>query len=744
MKKISMMLLTTLILNLISSVAIAIDTSDISEENLNVEILANSSVVEAEELIVEENVNTEVDSTIQTDSTMREEINGITQTDEELIVDQTLENHSGYSSRLNGGSEISNLDGYFITKWIKGTANSTNPQFPTTFSKYFNSLSVRWESGNTIGPKVGDKISAVYTVPRQYVYSPKGINKGDSVVVGTIINGQTNLNKYTFTPTSFSYDSGSFRVTFEEVSSYVMKEPVISSSSDSEGQLADYSDMRVTIERIKDATHTTDRNNQFNVNLNWNFNPYFYYHSWPTKMWYRNYTHTLNNAFKVSFNEKRKEDEKLTATATSQKMILGQNLVATKDLVTNVKLGDQTVSNSNYKVELLNDFHAYRVGNDGKAKVKVSLISDTSKSVEVDIPVTVSWGHSLVKEGNNSNNNTDKILALTLHNATTPFITATIGRGDDTQPIHSDFTNDYYQVDWFDLDGTSTKLMDDTDRGTESITANGQDIIKYKINQWGNTQNSQTVNYGDVVRTWHAEDKSWIYDNQENNTNTLNGYNYFEITNSGYNLLYVNKLKTIKQSVPYQSMRSELDKIVDTFIDLDGQNNIKVIGFIDYPKTNIEGEQPATIRVEETTTNNKKIQYDYPVIVEIEEAQLIVDVPRTIDFGSVTFDKLGRLYWPDNQTINILNQGYKPWELTAKLTNTTSDFSSYLKLGSQSFNNGTVHVYSSKGEESYMELTEKFTKDQFIYVDYSKANKLRKDSGVIEWVITPSTRGVSE
>ena len=43
-----------------------------------------------------------------------------------------------------------------------------------------------------------------------------------------------------------------------------------------------------------------------------------------------------------------------------------------------------------------------------------------------------------------------------------------------------------------------------------------------------------------------------------------------------------------------------------------------------------------------------------------------------------------------------------------------------------------------------MEVSNQKNRNEFIYIDYSEATSLRKDQAILEWALTPSTKGVLE
>ncbi|WP_277902667.1 hypothetical protein, partial [Enterococcus lactis] len=60
--------------------------------------------------------------------------------------------------------------------------------------------------------------------------------------------------------------------------------------------------------------------------------------------------------------------------------------------VKDVKLGDTSLTSDQYTTELTSGLSTDEVGKE-TAKVKVSLKSDPTNKVEIDVPVTIEWGN---------------------------------------------------------------------------------------------------------------------------------------------------------------------------------------------------------------------------------------------------------------------------------------------------------------------------------------------------------------
>lgn len=387
--------------------------------------------------------------------------------------------------------------------------------------------------------------------------------------------------------------------------------------------------------------------------------------------------------------------------------------------VTNVKLGDQLLSSDQYKVELINSLATDTIGTKN-AKIRVTLKSDTSKAVEVDVPVEVGWGNSIVYGSYDYGANGRTSAAFTLYTESTPTIVASQGQNDDNLAIHSNFPNQqYYTFNWFNLSNKQILKIDESNNGDKYIKASGNELKKDKLKEWGTAQN-QAVNYGDIVRAWQIETgKNWLYENEQKQAyNDDKKSVYYEITTSGYRPLHFNQLTPKTGKIPIYSTNQYLDEHVTDYIDLKGYSNITVKGFTEYPGTTSSGDKRAKILVEETLTTGKKVQYEYEVTINVEPGTLTYTVPKTLTFKEFSKSKseqivqrkysgsLGLLI-KDNRGSN--NQGN--WILTAKASSDLKGIAPYLiyrnEKGDDSYLNGSaVPVYTQDKQVSATEPLE--------------------------------------
>lgn len=413
--------------------------------------------------------------------------------------------------------------------------------------------------------------------------------------------------------------------------------------------------------------------------------------------------------------------KRLTAEPASPTTSLGIDIskLDYSKFVKNVKLRNQVLSSDQYKVELINSFATDTVGTK-TAKVRITLKSDTSKTVEVDVPVEVGWGNSVVYGSYDYYLNGRTLAAFTLYTESTPTIVASQGQSDDNLAIDAKFPNkQYYTFNWFKLADRLTLKIDEWNVGNKFIKARGNELKKDKLKEWGTDQN-QAVNYGDIVRAWQTETgKNWLYENEQKQAyNDDKESVYYEITTSGYRPLHFNQLTPKTGKIPIYSTNKYLDEHVKDYIDLKGYSNIDAKGFEEYPDTTSSGDKRAKILVEETLTTGKKVQYIYGVTINVEPGTLTSTVPKTLTFKEFSKSKSEQIVQRKySGSLGLLIKDYRGsnkqgnWTLTAKASSDLKGIAPYLiyrnEKGVDSYLNGSaVPVYTQDKQVSATEPLE--------------------------------------
>lgn len=445
----------------------------------------------------------------------------------------------------------------------------------------------------------------------------------------------------------------------------------------------------------------------------------------------------------------------LTAEPVPQTTSLGidTSKIDYSKFVKNVKLGDQVLSSDQYKVELINSLAIDTIGTKN-AKIRVTLKSDTSKTVDVDVPYTVRWGNSVVL-GSYARPNGRTSAAFTLSPENPPYIVASQGgTSDDNDPVHELFgTDQYYTFNWFSLKDKPSIQISESDSGNKFIKANGKDRKKDKLKEWEINQR-QPVNYGDIVRAWQVEpSKNWLYENEEpklynNNQQSV----YYEITQSGYRPLHFNQLATKVGSVPIYSTNQYLNEHASEYVDLKGYSNISVKGFSQYPNTKISGAQKGKILVEEALASGKKVQYEYEVTINVESGSLTYTAPATLEFQGFTKSRSEQIIQrKDKGDIGLSikdNRGADKqggWKLTAQIKNKNDGIAPYLIYRDQNgndnpLNNSSVIIYAQGKQNNAtkpleVNVSEKWTNSTGLLLKIPPKNNLtsQKYSTTITW-----------
>lgn len=201
--------------------------------------------------------------------------------------------------------EITNLDHFWLTRFLKGNASGTRTQFPTTFSNFFSNDSrarVVWTGSSQLGNRTGSRIEGTVSLPRQFIFR----NGSDYLMAGGSIPTFPSMplrNAYQFGSIVLQHSQGDFTATIRERTPYQIKNAVLSPSNTNEGTLADFQEFIITIERTKDATITSQRTNTMTIDTSWIFNTFFEIPSSWFYGYYPNYVAFASQGIRGSFTE---------------------------------------------------------------------------------------------------------------------------------------------------------------------------------------------------------------------------------------------------------------------------------------------------------------------------------------------------------------------------------------------------------------------------------------------------------
>lgn len=165
----------------------------------------------------------------------------------------------------------------------------------------------------------------------------------------------------------------------------------------------------------------------------------------------------------------------------------------------------------------------------------------------------------------------------------------------------------------------------------------------------------------------------------------------------------------------------------------------------------IKEDVTITGTVDPTVAKSYSLTYTYEGITKDVKVTVVgertLTVPKSIDFGSVT---LG----PTSSALNITYPGgdikvedsvenSKGWSLTAKVSDSTSDFNQYLMNGDKTLAQNSQLGSATSGGTTAVSDGWQGTK-KGLWVDYSMAQKVRADDVKIEYTMTPSGSEVAE
>lgn len=443
----------------------------------------------------------------------------------------------------------------------------------------------------------------------------------------------------------------------------------------------------------------------------------------------------------------------LSAEPVSQSVNVGTDLsyLNLKDFVGNVKLGSTTLSNSQYSVSLIDTtLDLNQVGNK-TAKVRVSAVSDSSKTVDVDVPIKVLWGNTIVAR----DASLSKVVASVsmLDNNGSPYLVANKGDGLSTTSYigsrpyikfyNQDLNTPKKTISYSTVSQSATTLMNLWNTNLESANSSLAygDVISFTVFRYA----SASQNYNGT-NTWVSRNEQLVKEAE--------GYTeaYYELATSGLKLLHINQLTTNTIDVPIYSTNAYLDDHVSELIDLKGYSNISVKGFSEYPKTTASGKQTGKVIVEETLTTGGTVEYEYDVTINVGVGDLALSVPKTLTFNNFKKSKsdqiIQRRYSGNLGLVVNDNRGENAqgnWTLTAQVSNSDTGIEPYLvyrnEKGSDSYLNGSaVAVYTQTkqtnvSEPLQVEVSGLWTSNTGILLNVPSKNTLSNQSysATITW-----------
>jgi hypothetical protein len=165
----------------------------------------------------------------------------------------------------------------------------------------------------------------------------------------------------------------------------------------------------------------------------------------------------------------------------------------------------------------------------------------------------------------------------------------------------------------------------------------------------------------------------------------------------------------------------------------------------------IKEDVTITGTVDPTVAKSYSLTYTYEGITKDVKVTVVgertLTVPKSTDFGSVTLgptsSDLNLTYPGGDIKVEDSVENSKGWSLSAKVSDSTSDFNQYLMNGDTTLSqNSELGSVSSGGTTTVSDGWQGTKKG--LWVDYSTAQKVRADDVKIEYTLTPSESEVAE
>ncbi|WP_314066139.1 hypothetical protein [uncultured Vagococcus sp.] len=399
-------------------------------------------------------------------------------------------------------------------------------------------------------------------------------------------------------------------------------------------------------------------------------------------------------------------DADLGAEAVPQSVTLGSGAsywtsAKLHDTVKNVMKGNESISD--YTVTLVKGPITDRL-TETKMTVKLAETASPTVTIDIEVPVTVTWGDSLAIGGSGTNLGSpskQSTMAITLHQEDEqPFVTTTYGNlpvGSETKPLSGSIgSQPYYQLTHVDLskevagkDNAKELTAGPNSLGEVSLQALGTSTPAQMVGQLG-TGGKLNVSYGDVLRLYTVEGFA-LYTKGEGPTQLTglpNQTSFVVVTKNGLVPLYLNQLKSKEITIDSESTATKERyeahyNNLEHYLSLpEGANPIHYVGilpngFKTYPKFDLavgEKAQGSVYVAEPTGTSNVYLKFAYTMTFVGSGPELqIVGPLANLNFGTPTIkshtQEIKRTN--PNWSFTVLDSRMKKdaWVIQAKVAN---------------------------------------------------------------------------
>ncbi|WP_368024471.1 putative mucin/carbohydrate-binding domain-containing protein [Enterococcus sp. C57] len=322
----------------------------------------------------------------------------------------------------------------------------------------------------------------------------------------------------------------------------------------------------------------------------------------------------------------------LEATAVSQVLNLGETIDPSQ-VVKDVKYNGQALSNNDFEVKVSENGIMNLVGS---RTINASITHKVSaETIEVEIPVTIHWGNTLILKGTARHES----LGLSLIRAGNQLqLIGTKGSEDRNLQLHTGLFFDAAYLKIGLISGQQNIALD-LPNYQRNFTYYGRDYKFDIIDDFG----VNNVQVGDVVEVYHQESlsagrmMSLYTDSVEVDVHENNGFvnqtTYYETTNDGLRLLFINQLSPKNTTISQTMSDEQLDAAVETYLEFGNAKNVEVVGFTRYPDRSRQGQTLGTIRVQEKLSNGNYIQMNYDVLFTVHQGLEATTMAQVLTLG---------------------------------------------------------------------------------------------------------------
>lgn len=426
---------------------------------------------------------------------------------------------------------------------------------------------------------------------------------------------------------------------------------------------------------------------------------------------------TVEGKFYVQFIQ-----QKLEATPVPQTVPLGTGNWYDLDLtkfVKDVHVGGETITDYNV---LIKEFPNTERISDSE-KIVLHIYDNNSGAVgEIEVPITVVWGNSLVLAEliSESQQIKETSLALTIHsdNNNQPYLTASYGKlsTDKEETALANTDELYYTIARYDLSEQlsgleNAKLVQNSREVDDEVlvAAYGDNTPKQMLETAKNAADSLLkVNYGDVIRVYTKTNIVGVsYENEEPGstferpygqgpflTNAflqVNDVEFWVVTPDGFIPMFQNQLQTKTVEIPrgateshelYDSYYDSISTLFTIPVSANAQNYKYVVadGFVDYPKLDLDvGEtSQGVVSVAQASlptapeNEQKYLKTNYEVSFQgADDSIQIISPIDDLSFGTATLKSYTQTIPRENVNwgFGVKDPRYRkqPWRVMARI-----------------------------------------------------------------------------